>query len=106
MGDGGGRKFRVKLLTGNDLASGDVIWWTGRGWSRHIAAAADVGAAGEALGKAEEAGRRVNGSYVIEASETPQGPRPAHIKDRVRALGPTVRMDLTLRPDESPKGVL
>jgi len=96
----------VKLLTGNDLPTGDVIWWTGSGWSRHVAEAADVGTDGEALAKLEEAARRVNGPYVIEATATPQGPRPAHIKDRVRALGPTVRMDLTLAPEASPQVVL
>ena len=30
------------------------------------------------------------------------GVRPAHIKDRVRALGPTVRPDLTLKPADAP----
>ncbi|SDA13967.1 DUF2849 domain-containing protein [Sphingomonas sp. NFR15] len=96
----------MKLLTGNDLPTGDVIWWTGSGWSRHVTDAADVGSEGEALGKLEEAARRVNGPYVIEATLTPDGPRPAHIKDRVRALGPTVRMDLTLAPEASPQVVL
>ena len=96
----------MKLLTGNDLPTGDVIWWTGSGWSRHVAEAADVGVEGEALAKLEEAARRVNGPYVIEATATPDGPRPAHIKDRVRALGPTVRMDLTLAPEASPQMVL
>ena len=28
---------KVKLLTGNDLASGDVVWWTGQGWSQRRA---------------------------------------------------------------------
>ena len=96
----------MRLLTGNDLPTGDVIWWTGSGWSRHIAEAGDVGGDGEALAKLEEAARRVNGPYVIEAAATPEGPRPAHIKDRVRALGPTVRMDLTLAPEASPQVVL
>jgi hypothetical protein len=96
----------VKLLTGNDLATGDVIWWTGSGWSRHVADSADVGAEGEPLGRVEEAARRVNGPVVIEATMTPDGPRPAHIKDRIRALGPTVRMDLTLAPEVSPEVVL
>ena len=106
MGERSGRDLRVKLLTGNDLATGDVIWWTGSTWSRHVEDSADVGPEGETIGKAEEAARRVNGAYVIEATATPDGPRPAHIKDRVRALGPTVRMDLTLRPDVSPQSVL
>lgn len=90
----------MKLLTGNDLGSGDVIWWTGSGWSRKIEDAADVIETGEAVQAAEESARRVNASYIIEAAPTPGGPRPAHIKDRVRALGPTVRMDLGMKPGE------
>lgn len=88
----------MKLLTGNDLPTGDVIWWTGSGWSRHVEEAGDVGSEGESIARAEEGARRVNGAYVIDATMTARGPRPAHIKDRVRALGPTVRLDLTLKP--------
>ena len=94
----------MKLLTGNDLPTGDVLWWTGRGWSRHVEDAADVGAEGEAVAAAEEGARRVNGPYVIDATATPDGPRPSHIKDRIRALGPTVRPDLTLKPADPDAG--
>jgi len=94
----------VKLLTGNDLSSGDVVWWTGRSWSRHVEDAVDVGASGEAIAQAEEGARRVNVPYVIDAAATPDGPRPAHIKDRIRALGPTVRTDLTLKPADPAAG--
>ena len=94
----------MKLLTGNDLATGDVTWWTGTGWSRHVADAVDVGETGEAIAQAEEGARRVNVPYVIDAVATPEGPRPAHIKDRIRALGPTVRPDLTLKPNDADAG--
>ncbi len=94
----------MKLLTGNDLATGDVIWWDGRGWSRHVEDAADVADQGEAIAQAEEGARRVNGPYLIDAAATPEGPRPAHIKDRIRALGPTVRPDLTLKPADPAAG--
>jgi hypothetical protein len=94
----------VKLLTGNDLASGAVTWWTGDGWSLHVEQAIDVGDAGDAILHAEEGARRVNAPYIISAEQTPLGPRPAHIKDRVRALGPTVRPDLTLRPADPAAG--
>ena len=90
----------MKLLTGNDLPTGDVLWWTGDGWSRHVEDAADVAAGGEAIGAVEEAERHVTGAYVIDATAGDDGPRPAHIKDRIRALGPTVRADLTLKPDQ------
>ena len=95
----------MKLITGNDLATGDVTWWTGRGWSRHIAEAIDAGEHPEAVAREEEAARRVNGPYVIEATRgDDDAPRPAHIKDRVRALGPTVRPDLTLKPADPAAG--
>jgi hypothetical protein len=88
----------LKILTGNDLISGDVIWWTGNGWSRHVEDATDVGDSGDTVMAAEQQAQRVNAAYIIDGTATPHGPRPAHIKDRVRALGPTVRLDLTLKP--------
>ncbi len=94
----------MKLLTGNDLPTGDVIWWTGNGWSRHVEDAVDVGDRGEAILHAEDGACRVNGGTIIDATETPDGPRPAHIKDRIRALGPTVRPDLTLKPSDPDAG--
>ena len=94
----------MKILTGNDLASGDVIWWAGDGWSRQVGDAADVGAQGDALARAEEAALRVVGAYVIDATVDADGVRPAHIKDRIRALGPTVRPDLTLKPNDADAG--
>ena len=85
----------MKILTGNDLASGDVVWWDGKGWSRDIAGVVDVGDDGEAILAVEEAARRVNASYVVEA----ENGLPVHIKDRVRAAGPSVRQDLGVNPD-------
>ncbi len=91
----------MRVLTGNDLKTGDVIWWSGQGWSRHVDEAVDVGDQGEQILAAEEAARRVNVPYIIEATREADGSvRPAHIKDRVRALGPTVRPDLTLKPKD------
>lgn len=86
----------MKIVTGNDLASGDVVWWAGGEWSRHVVDAVDVEGHGEAIAAKEEAALRVNSPYVIDAAATPKGPRPAHIKDRIRAIGPTVRADLGL----------
>ena len=91
----------MKILTGNDLASGDVVWWDGKGWSRDVNDAVDVGDQAEAILAAEEAALRVNVSYAIAATRDEHGVRPAHIKDRIRALGPTVRLDLTLKPGDA-----
>ena len=90
----------MRLVTGNDLVSGDVIWWTGDGWSRFIADAVDAGADGEAIGAREEAARRVNGPYLVEAAGGPFAPVPLHIKERIRASGPTVRRDLGVQAEK------
>ena len=94
----------MKILTGNDLRTGDVIWWTGCDWSRHIEEAGDVGEHGDATLAAEEGARRVNTAYIIDADATADGPRPKHIKQRIRALGPTIRPDLTLKPADPAAG--
>lgn len=94
----------MKILTGNDLKTGDVTWWTGQDWSRHVEHAVDVEDHADTILREEEAARRVNVPYAIDAEQTEDGPRPAHIKDRVRALGPTVRPDLTLKPADPEAG--
>ena len=88
----------MKILTGNDLKTGAVTWWTGSDWSLHVEDAVDVGDEAEAIAAREEGARRVNAPYAIDAEPQDGMPRPAHIKERVRAVGPTVRPDLTLKP--------
>ncbi|MBS0480823.1 MAG: DUF2849 domain-containing protein [Proteobacteria bacterium] len=88
----------MKVLTGNDLKTGAVTWWDGVQWSLHVEDAVDVGDHADAIMAREQAAQRVNGPYAIDAEKTADGVRPAHIKDRIRALGPTVRPDLTLKP--------
>jgi Protein of unknown function (DUF2849) len=95
----------LKILTGNDLKTGAVIWWDGIGWSIHVEDAADVGDEAETIAAREDAERRVNAPYAIDAERDASGRlRPAHIKDRIRALGPTVRPDLTLQPADPEAG--
>ena len=84
----------MKILTGNDLSTGEVVWWDGSGWSPAVADAADVADGAATIIAREEAARRVVGAYAIDAIHDEAGIRPAHIKDRIRALGPTVRPDL------------
>lgn len=95
----------MKILTGNDLKSGAVTWWDGANWSLYVDDAVDVGDAAEEIIAREESLRRVNVPYAIDATREDDGKiRPAHIKDRIRALGPTVRPDLTLKP-QSPEAI-
>lgn len=94
----------MRILTGNDLRTGAVVWWTGTYWSLHVEDAVDVtGEEDRVIGR-EEAARRVNAAYAIDAELADGNPRPAHIKDRIRALGPTVRPDLTLKPADPAAG--
>jgi Protein of unknown function (DUF2849) len=84
----------VNILTGNDLASGDVVWWDGKGWSRRVEEAVMIDGDGAAIIASESAAERVNAAYAVEAVDG----LPVHIKDRVRAAGPTVRADLCINP--------
>lgn len=88
----------MKILTGNDLKTGAVVWWDGAEWSLHVDQAVDAGDQADAILARESAAQRVNAAYAIECERTAEGIRPAHIKERIRALGPTVRLDLTLKP--------
>lgn len=90
----------MNILTGNNLESGAVVWWDGTGWSLYVDDAVDVGDRADEIIAREQSARRVNSAYVLDASRDEKGVRPAHIKDRVRALGPTVRPDLTLKPKD------
>ena len=94
----------MKILTGNDLKSGAVVWWDSSGWSLHVEEAVDAGDQADAILAIESAARRVNAAYAIDATREQGTVRPAHIKDRIRALGPTVRMDLTLKPADPEAG--
>jgi hypothetical protein len=90
----------MNILTGNNLESGAVVWWDGTGWSLYVDDAVDVGDRADEIIAREQSARRVNSAYALNASRDEKGVRPAHIKDRVRALGPTVRPDLTLKPKD------
>ncbi len=86
----------MNILTGNDLKTGDVIWWTGGAWSRLIGDAVAIDGDGAAVIEAESKAQRVNAAYAVEAEASAHGLLPMHIKDRVRAAGPTVRLDLSI----------
>lgn len=88
----------IRLLTGNTLEDGDVVWWSGRGWSLRLADAVDVGAGGDALLAQTLAAERINDPALVAAEPTSAGPRPRTMRERVRGAGPTVRLDLNREP--------
>ena len=75
----------MKILTGNDLKSGAVVWWDGTSWSLYVDDAVDVGEQADEIMAREQSARRVNSAYALDATRDDNGVRPAHIKDRVRA---------------------
>lgn len=83
----------VKLLTGNELLRGDVLWWGGDGWSLSIDDAVAV-ENGEALIAQETPGEKVSDLALIDADKVDGRWRPVKIRERIRSYGPTVRADL------------
>ena len=83
-----------RILTGNRLETGDVLWWTGVDWSQHISDAIAVDDEGEALLAAFVAAERINDPALIDVTGTPGDYLPTTTRERVRASGPSVRADL------------
>ena len=69
----------MRLLTGNDLKTGAVTWWTGKDWSIHIEEAVDVSGNEDEIARREEAARRVNVPYAVDAEMHDGSPRPSEI---------------------------
>lgn len=85
-----------KVATANRLSDGAVVFLTKSAkWSEDIdnAVVAVEPQAAAALGehgKAAEAANHVTGSYVIDVERRAGRVLPLHIRERIRALGPTV----------------
>ncbi|WP_207791726.1 DUF2849 domain-containing protein [Sandaracinobacteroides hominis] len=90
----------VKLLTGNELLRGDVLWWNGSGWSTSIREAVAVDSDGAEILAREAVGERVSDLALIDADEVDGRWRPVKARERIRAYGPTVRADLALAGEE------
>jgi hypothetical protein len=89
-----------QVMTANRLRDGDVVFLTRSGdWSEKIddAVLAQEPLAIAALEqRAAEAVKatKVTGTYLFEAERVDGKIRASHIRERIRTLGPTVRMDL------------
>lgn len=85
-----------RLLTGNRLETGDVLWWAGADWSLHLREAIAVDDEGEALIARLAPQERINDLVLVDVDATPEGWRPRSTRERVRAVGPSVRPDFAL----------
>ena len=89
-----------QLVTANRLRDGIAVFMTKSGaWSEEIDEAVlalepAAAAALEARAREDERKTLVTGSYLVDAERLNGRVRAAHIRERMRALGPTVRLDL------------
>ena len=89
-----------QLITANRLRDGIAVFMTRAGdWSEAIdeavlAVEPQAAAALEARAKDDEKKTLVTGAYLVDAERLNGRVRAAHIRERMRALGPTVRTDL------------
>jgi len=99
-----------QLVTANRLRDGTVVFLTRSGaWSESIDDAAlalepQAAAALEARALSDEKATVVTGPYLVDAERRAGRVRAAHIRERMRALGPTVRLDLGKQAEGSGAG--
>ena len=88
------------ILSANALLGGETVYWAGPGWSVHLGNALvardEAGAAAlEAVRDAAATAADVVGPELVAVALDRAGRIvPSHYRERIRALGPTVRPDL------------
>ncbi len=88
------------VITANELLSGDVVFRNANGgWSPGIDASRvldtqDKGFVELAEAQKDERANIVVAPVLVEVTVDNGAIRPVHIRERIRALGPTVRPDL------------
>ncbi len=88
-----------QVLSANRLSDGAVVFLApDESWAERIGAA-QVFEGKAALAMALERGQAAMAHNVVvdaapvDVEITPRGPLPTHIRERIRAAGPTVRLD-------------
>jgi hypothetical protein len=85
----------MQVITANRLGDGRVVYLTaGGGWSVALGEALRLGADGEGeaalkRGQAAAARHEVVDPYAVSVVDSPDGPAPASLRERIRAFGPT-----------------
>ena len=86
----------LKILTANQLRSGEVLYWRVDGWVESLAEAqifADEVAAEAALAQAQISvtGNRVVTPYLFDVRQDKSGVHPVKEREIIRSLGPSIR---------------
>jgi Protein of unknown function (DUF2849) len=95
----------VKVLTANRLSDGIAVWLgRGRNWVEHVeeawgAATPEAIAALEEIATDTLAKAQHCDVNLIDAEDLPSGLRPVKLRERIRAQGPTIRLDLGKQAD-------
>lgn len=98
----------MKVLTANRLIDGEAVWFADGAWSESIDGADVVGdkdgeARLEAIGKAAYDNNEVVDVNLIDVDVVDGRIVPQRLRERIRAAGPTNRVDLgkQARPGET-----
>ncbi|SEF48874.1 Protein of unknown function [Thalassococcus halodurans] len=87
------RAFTPKVVTGNALLEGDVIYFTDSdSWTRNLKDAeviTDEAVAQVRLLAAESQAAEVVGAYLADVKVTEDGPEPTHFREDFRRTGPS-----------------
>lgn len=86
------RAFTPKVVTANDLRSGDVIYLTANDqWSPHHAQAELIEDEAHAQLRLLDGHRAKNavGAYLADAKRGQNGPEPVHFRETFRTRGPS-----------------
>lgn len=95
-------KFIPKIISANDLLSGDVIYLTDEfSWTKQLDDAVIASTESTAVELLSIAGRndQVVGPYVADVALRDARPVLLHIREQCREQGPSVRPDLASRED-------
>ena len=82
----------MQVITANAFASGEVIYWTARGWVDDIRLAeilADDATIARILMEAEAVADKIVGAYAIEITDVDGAISPIKYREQIRASGPT-----------------
>lgn len=93
------------ILLANDLRAGDVVFWTGTGWSldpadAHVANSEAEALALDSAAKQSLANNEVVDAYRVDVTVDARGlPVPNHFRERFKIAGPSIRKDLGKQAD-------